>query len=516
MHLEECLTVARPFGQVDHTKIEDIHIAIELLDLYEPFSSALRGRHTLIYGRKGCGKSAVISLFQGYIHVQERLRHMSIPTSDLHKNSIFITIRTWDHFLDMNISVQRQINELASLNTIPLDYDLIPVEKIEEVWVQQIWEQIFRKFYELAQDSEIEREAIPNVILCFDDDAMANISGTPEYVATKIFQDAKNDIYTYLVAKKTSIFVLFDSLEKYPISNKTFGASMGGFLRAINRIDTSSHSIRIIFALPEELLPSFHCHSENLLKDFENSFALRWKPKELFRIILHRYRLFLSAHDKTYYERLRNLDFSSVHDFNIFFNELFPQTILNELNIEEDTRAYLIRHTQLLPRHLILVMNHVARNSFKELDNFRMFSAEAIVKGVSEAEELIAEEILKPYQFVYQKINKELKNTMGDLPPIFSYGKLQKCLSRISKKIDIDNYELTRILFQMGIIGRVRRDQKNEIYTNGDFFFNFSGNISFSGDDILCFHPIFSRFFNCNRRRNGDKRLIYPNGITLQ
>ncbi|WP_147094446.1 hypothetical protein [Nitrosococcus oceani] len=39
-------------------------------------------------------------------------------------------------------------------------------------------------------------------------------------------------------------------MEKYPISNETFGMSMSGFLRAINHIYRSYNCIRVIFALP--------------------------------------------------------------------------------------------------------------------------------------------------------------------------------------------------------------------------------------------------------------------------
>jgi len=359
---------------------------------------------------------------------------------------------------------------------------------------------------------------IPNVMLCFDDEAMARMRGTPEYVVSKIFQKAKNDILDYLFRNNTSVFVLFDSMEKYPISNPTFGASMSGFLRAINRIDRSHNSIRIVFALPEELLPFFHGSSENLLKDFEKAFVLRWKPRDLLRIIAHRYRLFLSIHERSFYEELKlnEVNFHEGKGLSNFYRQFFSSNITNNLGIEESSIAYLIRHTQLLPRHFIMAFNHIARSSYKELQNWRKFSPNAIVDGVRSAEELIAEEILKPYNAIYNNITKNLNSVMGDLPPIFSYGDLHRRINRIKSNYQMTYNEMVEILFRMGVIGRICNDQKGGKYTNAEFFYNFSGNISFSGDDILCFHPIFSQYFKSNRKRNGDNRIIYPHGVSSE
>ncbi len=39
------------------------------------------------------------------------------------------------------------------------------------------------------------------------------------------------------------------------------------------------------------------------------------------------------------------------------FNEFFPDTVVNQIGFEEPTIAYILRHTQLLPRQLLLILN---------------------------------------------------------------------------------------------------------------------------------------------------------------
>jgi hypothetical protein len=79
---------------------------------------------------------------------------------------------------------------------------------------------------------------------------------------------------------------------------------------------------------------------------------------------------------------------------------------------------------------------------------------------------------------------------------------------------------MIKLLFDMGVIGRIRADPNPEelykMYTPADFFFNLKGNISFSGNDVLCFHPIFSTYYNADIRREGDVRIIYPYKVVAE
>lgn len=530
MPLNDLLTDAHPFGPIDQTLIDDLKDAVDILGLFGPLSLALAGNHNLIYGRKGCGKSAVISMLEGFERARGRFSREKIKLADVFHNSIFLSIKTWTEFFNMNTNVRRNILDRTNAKSAAdIDYDLIPAEVVETAWINELWDRIFQKLYDLIQEGSglinvADIEQLSSVILCFDDDGMSSLRGTPEYIASKVFQSAKSEVVDFLHRKNISVCMLFDSMERYPMSNSTFALSASGFLRAINKMTTQHNRIKIVFSLPEELLPRFHASSSNILKDFARSYAMKWEPVDLLRIAAYRYTLFLGIHDRPYYDlqRLESFEFHDRKALNEFFGILMPSTITNDIGVTESTKAYILRHTFLVPRHLLLILNRIALYSFEESKSWRQFTESGIVKGIRSCEEEIAREIFVPYEPIYREIQQLLNKSLGHLPPIFTYGDLDRSVTRIKGLLGMEDYELIRLLYEMGIIGRLLKmdqatiDPKYAMYTMANFFYNSPGNISFSGSDVLCFHPAFSTFFNASRNRNGDARVIYPHGLRAE
>ena len=212
--------------------------------------------------------------------------------------------------------------------------------------------------------------------------------------------------------------------------------------------------------------------------------------------------------------KLKNRNLHSSDDLKFFYQLLLPEYIKNEIGVDEPPVSYILRHTYLLPRHLLICLNKIAILAHSETGGWRKFSAAAVVEGVKSTEGVIADEIMQPYDAIYRNIKRELNAVLGALPPIYPYGDLQKCIVRIRKHYNLEVDDMMQLLFRMGLVGRVAHEQVDTIYTLADFYFNFAGNVSFSGDDTLCFHPVFSRFFNASRLRNGDARVIYPRGVS--
>src|SRR5690349_4386584 len=89
-------------------------------------------------------------------------------------------------------------------------------------------------------------------------------------------------------------------------------------------------------------------------KDFANSQILHWSSMELLELAAVRFATFLRRRNVALYERL--IDHMNFHDrraIREFWLRFVPPHVISQTGLQEDTLAYIMRHTQLLPRHII-------------------------------------------------------------------------------------------------------------------------------------------------------------------
>ena len=346
------------------------------------------------------------------------------------------------------------------------------------------------------------------------------LGGDAASAARKIIDDAADNVENFLDKHNSRCFVLFDSMERYPVTNETFLMVLSGFLKAIAIFESKHKHIGIRFALPEEIFQYFENASDNILKDFDDAHALRWRPRDLLRMAAHRYRLFLQLHEPRSHAEVARLNLRSSADLKMFYNLLFPEYLENELGQREPTIAYILRHTNLLPRHFIVLLNHICVISRRKTGSYRQLAAEAIVEGVSKKEAFLAKEALAPFEFTHRGITRALSKCMCDLPPIFDYGDLHRVVRRVCKGFDLESDQFVSLLFKIGIIGKLRPDEDGNVFEDGmysyaEYFFNASSSVAFSTGSQYCFHPLFSKFFSASMRRNGDRRVLYPHRVKI-
>jgi hypothetical protein len=321
--------------------------------------------------------------------------------------------------------------------------------------------------------------------------------------------------------KNKELIILFDNLEEYPIENHIFRSVVAGLLRCLSRFSTNNPRVSVVFCFPEEIANEVRQWSSNLLKDFRRSATLRWRPGDLLQIAAHRFRLFIREHDQSFYAAIEDFDFSKREDVRNLYRQLMPSHVTNGLGRQEDSVAYLLRHTQLLPRHLILILNSIAVRSHDRTGGYRNFDAEQIVIGIREAERDIAENVLSPWRTHNNELLKCVERNFPDLPPIFALGEFQKVVRRFAKQLELDPHQILSTLFQIGILGRVTGavpKERDEQYAYAEFYFTTEDHGAFPTESSYCLHPIFSRYFGCTRQEKDDPRVVYPaitEGITL-
>ena len=101
MSLQEYLTKKHPFGPFDQTQIYDDDDAANMLDLDDPLYTAIYEGYSLIYGRKGSGKSAIITGYQGYSQFQDYVEERASLRPRKPGETYIVSITKWEHFYEM-------------------------------------------------------------------------------------------------------------------------------------------------------------------------------------------------------------------------------------------------------------------------------------------------------------------------------------------------------------------------------------------------------------------------------
>jgi hypothetical protein len=254
------------------------------------------------------------------------------------------------------------------------------------------------------------------------------------------------------------------------------------------------------------------------MKDLSSSFRIKWKPIDLIRIVAHRLRVSSKIYDKKLYEQIKGLDFSKRDDIHVLFDLVLPKSITNGQGTEENPLAYMIRHTQMLPRHILAIFNSALSAHYSANKTFSAMSEDAIRSGIIAVQKVIAAQILLPYEHLFPKLLAQCRTILPDLNPICDYGHLRKVEGRFKRQIEEDVTSVWTSLFEMGVLGRsIGHDGSaaTDRYCYGQFHFNIDGAFGLATDGEFCFHPVFSRAFGMTRR-NGDKRVVYPAHIDLE
>lgn len=502
MQLSATLSDIAPLGPIAH---EDVPQSLHAV-LVEPQVEAFRYRALdgaqIITGRKGSGKSALLSntVIDG-IRTED-------DTIEIGKPFIF-HLKTWEPFYQ----IVRQVTSRMPDESV--SSDLIPVEMLEQKWADALWDRIILYFSNFANVPRLKASLV-NVLRYVEADEPFH--GSAHRHAENLFREARGDVVRLLDSHSAKLYFLCDSLERYPVRHALFRPIIGGMFRALASLSTTSPRIKVSFCVPEEMAPDLLEGSANVLKDWGSAHRIRWKPMELLRVVAHRYRLLARVKDPELYESLSEIDISRREGIHDIFDRLLPNKIKNRLGEIEDPLAYVIRHTQLLPRHAIVLFNNMLSRARADTGGWRRIPEEAMREGIAEAEELIAQHILVPFRSKYPRLIDACTDILPDLNPICSDSDLSKIGRRFKGRHEEEIQNVWKTLYQMGVLGRVVEESVADVppemrsarYCFGEFVFNGAPSLGLATDQSYCFHPVFSRFFRIPRRDTDDRRVVYP------
>lgn len=374
----------------------------------------------------------------------------------------------------------------------------------------------------------IDRQRSPRVIMnkllqaAKDMDETASLGVTGDLEDILINQigigEATSALEAFCEEQRQKVIILIDSVEQFPVDDFRMDAAASGLLHLVSQLRLSYSPIHICFCIPSELYHHFASQiSTNPEKDFESKLMLQWSAFELIKMSALRFDKYIRT---TRHVRIRQdnglPDHPEREDIYQFWRRLMPKTVVNKLGCKEDSFAFILRHTQLLPRHIIGIFNQIIRLSLsRDDDQFRM-TEDDIIRGVRLAANSHCAGILSSYRQIHPSASDLCGIMLPHLNNAFTMTEFRTCYRDHGRGIVNDYYEAFQMFKELGIFGIVIEESK--IYYTGEFEYTQPGSMAFSDDNIFCIHPVFAGEYRVGRDNGGwtSKKEVYPYGTDLE
>ena len=337
------------------------------------------------------------------------------------------------------------------------------------------------------------------------------------------FPAARAALRDVLLRRARPLLIVMDNLEDLHTRLIDVADAVAGLLRCIGTIGNNpdAYPFRLQICFPSELFDQVSDISANPEKDIRESYLIiHWTASELLKLAGTRLRLYLQVHHPDW------LDVLSVRAGQLdepeadvaLLRAALPTHVRNDFGVIEDPVAYLLRHTQLLPRQLITLLNRIFTTpGCQSCQNPSLpLPAEAVIAGTKAAERLIVKGIFAAFQGTFPEACSALRRLSDRLDICFPASRLHAVFNQrgIRKRTGLEFEDFLSMLFTIGAIG-IRLDE-TERYYKAHFQYTFDSPLSAVEDqDWLCLHPLFTRFLHersLARLRTAKSLVTYPYG----
>jgi hypothetical protein len=525
--LRNYLTLTSPLGPSDAAKIEDLEVAARLFDPHNTsFNTLLRRDVSVLIGRRGSGKTALLNSYKyrPYLDARDRSVRRN-PQSDFRAYEIMLDVITYKHFDNMQRAAAGSTTSFRPIEAIVDQWEVIVTEYLFAKLVaddtvgdrQTRHLETLRRY--LNQDQDSAKRKIRKVVWgesILDKLGLASIKRKPRAEPRITPPAALTAAIEHLEATKRRALILFDSMDEYDLKNEIFTRTLGALIRFISHFNAKQDRIKIKLGLPSEIYPEVQDASANPLKDLVSVDHISWTPMELAQIAAYRYRLFLELYRPELAGSIDDYDLSDRHGVHAFWGRFFPATHPNRYAQQEEPLTYVLRHTQLLPRQFLMIMQPIiTRSAMLSGGGYAEFKTAAITKAVESVEPLIAKEILRAFHYVYPFANELCKPVFANFPTVFNYDQLEdrwrkKARSLAARRgLGIEMSQFGDMLLRMGIVG-FGHDETDRYY-EGYFGYDSTTPMTIGDGHELCLHPIFSRHFNS--AGNDGRKAVIAKGV---
>ncbi len=497
-------------------------------------------RPAIILGRRGSGKSSYLN----------NLAHK--------ENIAAIPVNSWD-IVDL---IERQVSVILQ------SQESIDPEKVADIWHLVFLTLIARHIGSM----DATRQSIKAMLTNFP---VKNIvSKTVEVVSTEVLDWLRikhaensnhvfnvNTIFYALNLRENSlagfetalhriardcgkcIVLMIDNPERlnqdfyekwessYIDSNKARWKTYSGLLTLLATFNEGKIALQARYCVPAEQYFFLRERSTAILKHLSKIQVLHWTSGEILSALAHRYMVYLQLHQNnrsgTRYQKLKKIEIYTRDGAFDFFHQVFEPKIKNSRGYEEDTITYLLRHTQLLPRQIIIYLNEAIHLALSEDPGYDLTRLDSrfIRQAIHNKEGLLAIEVVDSYASVFPE-GKDMMRAISMLPVLTTVGEIKnhwaeygakKVLSKFSSfpEVVVEADRFIRFLTEVGIIGRATLQTEPEAgsYASAAFEYTMPERLMFRDEDAVAVHPLFCS--HCDQQECAELdpyKAVYPKG----
>lgn len=503
------ITKDEPFGPIDSGDIDanDIQALKLLFEQHNWIYKNLRNRPSIIIGRRGSGKTYYL-------------------------RSVFFD-QQYDFYVE--IRTARVLGYIARVIQ-RMTKEVVFPEMVSELWDTILWIAVFseiRKYPVISPDDLNLINAYLDKMRVLDtddvEDVLWNVAAMLEDIMNKNPREASDILRGYnritidhakaavvknLESSKKTFVILMDSLDDFQLEIDSVARSLQGLLKVVGAMNKPRDVVDVRFCLPSEVYHRFIKISSNPNKDFRRALKLQWTAGELILIAAQRLMLYLASFYPDFLKGILPLDPSRRTDALKLFQVVLPEKITNQTGFQEETISYILRHTQLLPRHFLMLLNSIFKgsNNTQRRQPFPV-SQDRIVNGIRQMEEFMIGEIFVAFKLIYPTAEETCRRCLPELGHKFTQADLHKIFTRHGKAVFGSDslFDFQRMLLEIGALGRVIPGKESDLYIKGYFEYTVAHELVLSQDDELCIHPLFSGIFHSG----GKEHPVYPYGSVL-
>ena len=329
-----------------------------------------------------------------------------------------------------------------------------------------------------------------------------------DFISNQKFQRAKKAVLE--AVKGNKVIIALDTMENYAVRDESMMRSMGALVQCASRFsrDYAPYGIYLKVFIMAEIFPYLREEvSLNPLKFIHDEIYLQWRPKDLMRLISWRYDRYLKK--KGLIQATGRVNWDNHRDvLKHKWEPYWGSKLQTKQGLIEETFPFVLRHTQLRPRQLIVLGNSVARHA-QEGETFPKFGPESITEGIQRAEKRLAEEVMNSYSSVYPGAAR-IAEALSGLPLIFKGNELDKRAPQTASQWpagEYSSYAFRQFVSELGIVGRVRNVSEKTGIVEADFEYAGESRISLTVNDQCVIHPMFYQKLNIRMTKN---LCVYP------